>query len=120
MFAFLFIISYYYIMMSLFYSIGFLLYALSATLSYSERAKVSAWYFPVGIAMAIVANLIWLHIAKISTVGSETFVRGLIWDSMIVMCYVIVPILFYGVRLNGIAGLGAVMIVVGIFLTKMG
>lgn len=106
-------------MMQILYSIGFILYILSAILSYSAKAKLALWYFPVGIVLAIIANCIWLYIAKSSNIGHETFIRGLVWGSMIVICYVAVPIMFYGVRVSGMTALGALMIVAGIFLTKI-
>lgn len=106
-------------MITVLYLIGFVFYCLSASLSYNEKAKVAPWFFPVGLAMAMIVNFIWLFIAKNSSAGHETFVRGLVWDSMIVGCYVFIPIMFYGVRLTGLAALGAGLIIAGIALTKV-
>lgn len=105
-------------MIAFYYIVGLVIYTLSAMMSYSNKAQSAKWYFPVGVGMAMLANFLWLHIAKIS-VGHETFVRGLVWDSMIVMCYVLVPIILYGIRLTGFTALGAALIVAGMFLTKI-
>lgn len=105
-------------MIALYYFVGMIIYTLSAIMSYSVKAQAAKWYFPVGIAMAMLANFIWLYIAK-NSIGHQTMIRGLIWDSMIVMCFVAVPISMYGVKLTSTTLLGVSLIVVGIILTKL-
>lgn len=105
-------------MIALAYFIGFVFYCLSVMLSYSASMKTTKWYFPLGLLAAIAVNFIWLFLAKHSLDHKQIYLRGLIWDSMIVGCYVIIPILFYQVRLTGYTAIGAGLILTGIALTK--
>lgn len=106
--------------MTLPFLIGLLVYIAAVFLSYSEKMKASHWYFPVGILIAIVANVMWLYIAKNSPAKESIYVRGLIWDSMIVGTYTLIPIVFFGVRLSSWTLAGAALIAVGLILTKVG
>ena len=102
------------------YLIGLITYILSVVVSYSTALKQTQWYFPIGLALAFVANFIWLYIAKNSFDKESLFVRGLVWDSMIVGAYVIVPLTLYSVRPTGYTLIGCTFIVIGLILTKLG
>lgn len=101
------------------YVAGFALYCLSVALSYSDKAKASAWYYPLGLALAFAANYLWLYIAKTTPEKSQIYLAGLLWDSMIVGCYVLIPVLFYGVRFGFLTALGICLVVSGLILTKV-
>lgn len=101
------------------YIAGLILYSLSVCISYSDTAKASSWYFPLGVSFSMIAAFIWMWIAKNSQAQNDIYIRGLIWDSMIVGCYTFIPFLF-GVRLTGLSMLGALLVVVGLILTKVG
>lgn len=88
-------------------------------LSYSDKIKATNWYFPLGLFLATITNLLWLWIAKNSPNKADIYLRGLIWDSILVGCYVLVP-LFLGVRLNLATSLGVILVVIGLILTKVG
>lgn len=107
-------------MIALAYSIGLALYFASVAVSYSKDFKASHYYFPVGLLLALTVNFLWLYIAKHSPNKESIYVRGLIWDSMIVGSYALLPIAFYGVRLSGFMLVGAVLIVSGLVLVKLG
>jgi hypothetical protein len=59
------------------------------------------------------------YIAKNTADKHDVYIRGLIWDSMIVGCYAVVPVLMYGVAFTGRMAMGVAMIVAGIVLTKI-
>ena len=107
-------------MIPLFYLFALVVYSASVALSYSNYAKAQSWYFPVGVGMAMLANFVWMYIAK-TTIGShEIYLRGLYWDFIIVGCYAFIPVLFFGVSFNGIKAFGVALTVVGMILTKFG
>jgi multisubunit Na+/H+ antiporter MnhE subunit len=98
---------------------GLALYVSAVMMLYSDRVKSSAYYFPLGLAIAVAANFLWLYIAKNTADKHDVYIRGLIWDSMIVGCYAVVPVLMYGVAFTGRMAMGVAMIVAGIVLTKI-
>jgi hypothetical protein len=102
------------------YLVGFVIYILSVVVSYSNGLKQTHWFFPIGLILAVIVNFLWLYIAKESPLKDQLYVRALIWDSMIVGAYVLVPLVLYGVRPTGYTLAGCVFIVLGLILTKLG
>lgn len=101
------------------FTIGFIMYVGIASISYSETFKQSSWYYPVGILAAIIANLIWLWISKLESNPSSLVIKGLYWDSMLTAVYMVVPILFFGAKLNNYQIYGLLFIFIGLILTKI-
>lgn len=99
--------------------IGLLAYAALAHLSYSEFKTTGLPFFLTGLAIALAANGCWLWIAKMEPDASKLVIKGLYWDSMIVFAYLIIPILFYSVKLSSGQILGTFLILAGIILTKL-
>jgi multidrug transporter EmrE-like cation transporter len=101
------------------YAIGLAFYAMSVWLSYSAELKSSKWYFPIGILLAIVCNFLWLYVAKHSDTKHAIYMNALLWDSMIVGSYAIIPVLLFGVRFSTVNLFGVVLVIFGIVLTKV-
>lgn len=101
------------------YALGFIIYCLAVTLSYSDKVKASHWYYPVGLALAIGCNFLWLYVAKHTPDKHDIYISGLVWDSLIVGCYALIPVLFFGVRFSGATAIGVLLVIVGLFLTKI-
>ncbi len=99
--------------------IGALMYGTMAFASYNESFKVSAWYFPVGILSAVVANVLWFLIAKVEPNASQLMIKGLIWDAMLMLVYLIVPLVFFEARFTPIQMVGVGLTIGGLFLTKL-
>lgn len=99
--------------------IGILVYSLVAVTSYSETVKASPYYFAFGIALGVIANFCWLHIARQETDPSKLVLTGLYWDIMLTVVYMIIPMMFFGARLTLTQGLGVAAILLGIILTKL-
>lgn len=107
-------------MITLAYTIGFIVYSLAVVLSYSDRLKNTSWvFFSLGLVLAVIANVLWLWIARTTQIPSELYIRALVWDSMIVGTYTLVPIMMLGVRLSSTAIIGIFIIIVGIAITKL-
>lgn len=98
------------------FAIGFLVYVSNATLSYSKGLKASPYYYTIGIILAVIANLTWLYISKLETEPNKLLLKGLYWDIMLTVAYLIVPILFYHARLSAQQTVGAILVLVGITL----
>jgi multidrug transporter EmrE-like cation transporter len=73
---------------------------------------------PLGLTLALVANYLWLSIARASGSPSETQTNGFIWDGIIVLSYALIP-LFYGARLSPLQMLGVALVVAGMVIVKL-
>lgn len=98
---------------------GFLTYVAAVSLAYNDYAKSQWWYYWVGIGLAIVGNYLWLWIAKSSPEKNSVYFNGLVWDSIIVGVYSLVPIAMFGVRFSMLTGLGVLMVVIGMITIKV-
>ena len=98
--------------------IGFVAYFSIAYASYSEFAKKSWWFFPLGIAVAVIANVTWLYISKAESNTSSLLVKGLWWDAMLTLTYVVVPLILFGAKLTLNQGIGMGLVLTGLLLTK--
>lgn len=86
--------------------------------SYDERvrANTSLAYF-ISIAGGAVSGLAWCYMAK-SVRQDQMFVANILWDALVSCVFCLLPILLYGLHLNGKTILGAIVAVIG--LTIMG
>ena len=100
------------------YTLAIVIYTLSAWMSYSSTAKAAAWYFPAGVLLSVIANTAWLYVARNTAKPEDILFRGLIWDSIITLCFVIAPIFFFQMQLTRMQILGASLILVGLFVAK--
>jgi drug/metabolite transporter (DMT)-like permease len=101
------------------FALGFLIYQASAYISHLKNFQQTNWYYPLGIGLSVFANYLWLNIAKNSVSSSSTLIYALYWDIMLSLCFVIVPIVFFDVKLTLNLGIGILLILVGIGFTKL-
>lgn len=96
------------------------MYVILAIVSYSESFKVSTLYFPVGLLVAIIANICWLNIARLESDASKLVMTGLYWDIMLTFVYLAVPFVIFAAKVTIWQSVGIAAIVIGIILTKVG
>lgn len=100
--------------------IATIFYLVSAYVSYAPNIKASPYYYIIGIFLAIVLNTLWLTIAKRTIDNSKLLLYGLYWDSIITFTFLLVPFLFFHIKLTPIQYTGIILIISGIICTKLG
>lgn len=105
--------------MILSFLIGMAIYCTSAYISFNADLKKTNWFFVVGLALSILANLIWMNIAKNTVDVSRLTLMGLYWDSMIVVAYLFIPMVLFGIQLTATQWVGLGLMIIGIFITKV-
>lgn len=98
---------------------GFLIYCLGATITYHPTFKSNPLYFPAGIALAIIGNFLWLNVAKSELNSDSLLIKALIWDAILMMVYLIIPIVFFSARFTTLQAAGIALTVIGLGLTKL-
>lgn len=98
--------------------LGALIYCASVSICYYEPIKNSTLYMPLGLALALGANYLWLSIARASGSPAETQTNGFVWDGIIVLSYALIPLAF-GTRLSLTQTAGVALVMAGMILTKI-
>lgn len=105
-------------MVYLYLSLGIVTVFFQAVLSYSKQFHDNALYYPTGLFLNLVGAFFWYYIAKNSAEKSTLFL-SLLWDASIVIFFVTVPILFFGVRLTSTETLGILIVILGFVIIKL-
>ena len=98
---------------------GALLYVISTAICYITPIKNSPYFFPIGLTAGFLANLLWLSLAKQSFDKDQTLQLGILWDAMLTLIYVLVPVLMFGARLSGWQLAGSILILLGVGVAKL-
>lgn len=106
-------------MIYIYFLLGAIVYSIGTEITYSDILKKSKYYAIYGVTVGIFANFIWYTIVQKVDNKENLLKLGFYWDSMIIGCFLLIPVLFHGVRpqLNTI--LGILLIIAGIVLTKI-
>lgn len=99
---------------------GFLVYCLYSVVSYLPSLKGTSWVIPLGLLCAVVANALWLILARQTTDPSRLLTLALWWDLAVVVSSVAVPLLFFGATLSSRGWVGLGFIVAGAILLRPG
>lgn len=99
--------------------LGAAAYGFTAFISYHDTIKAHWTYFPLGLFLSVLANFGWLKIAKVTESKNDIVVYGAFWDSMIVMVFLMIPLLWFGVRLTTKDSIGLALIISGILVMKL-
>lgn len=101
------------------YIIGFLIYCAYAQLGFTESMRSSSWYIPLGLVCSISANLMWMLLVRFLADNKAITVAAFRWDAVVILAALVVPLLFHGVKLNGLQWAGIGLILSGLTLTKL-
>lgn len=100
--------------------LGTFIYSTYAWLTFAPSMKMSALLLPLGIMMAVAGNLLWILMARSTQEPAILVYYGMLWDTMITLSFIIVPIVFFGVRFTPFSGLGCVLVLIGLTMMKLG
>ncbi|APR76760.1 Hypothetical protein A7982_02107 [Minicystis rosea] len=98
---------------------GAMAYGVAAAIVYIPTVKTGPYFFPIGLLCALLGNVVWLHLVRHVDSGEQILVDGFWWDGMVVAASTLIPILCFGIRLRATVGLGMLLMVLGMMLTKV-
>lgn len=99
--------------------IGTAIYLLYAWIVYNPTLRESGAYIPLGLTVALAGNLIWLFIAKATPTNSLAF-YALMWDTMVTLTFIVIPVAFFGMRLGLLSIAGFMLTIAGLAMMKYG
>lgn len=103
----------------IYFLIAAIIYLFASWMTYSDSAKQAAWYIPVGIFVGAVLSCLWYLAARLITVKEKMVAYSMAWDSMMMTIYYLMPLIFFGARLNAWGYFAMFMILSGIVILKM-
>lgn len=99
-------------------SINTVLYGLYCYLGYIDSIKELSWFVPICLLIVLVGNDLWLFYVKTISDTSTIFISGIIWDALLTSSFVLVPYIFFNVKLGRTSLLGLLICIVGLALLK--
>lgn len=98
--------------------VGFASFVAGCCLSYIPALKASPAYYPIWILITLFSTMAWAVLAKSIPDSSRLLVIGLYWDTLMQLTYLLMPLLIFGARLTLTQSAGAVLIFLGLLLTR--
>lgn len=106
----------------LFVSLSFfavsVLHAAAASASYHEGFKASSWFIPFGVFTSGLANFVWYMVLKKTQGPQNIYLMGVIWDVVITVVYLLIPIAFFNLTFSPKQAVGIVLALTGIYMIK--
>jgi len=100
--------------------LGTLVYGAYAWLTFNPGVRASGYVVPVGLCFAMVGNFLWLTIVDNTGDITRLAYYGLVWDSIVTASFILVPVVFFGVRFTPVSLGGCLMVLVGLVVMKIG
>jgi len=99
-------------------SINTFIYGIHCFLGYKENLRSQWYYGPVLVFISIVGNTLWVFYLKSNPIKEKVFFGGMLWDLLLTLSYVIVPLVFTGIKLNSVSYIGLFLLLTGITILK--
>ena len=95
------------------------IYTFCCWLTYSEESQKQWWYLPVGTFFGAIITFIWYFAAKQFGDKDRMYTFNLMWDSIMLLIYYSLPLLFFGAKLDRWGCVALTLIVLGIIVLKL-
>jgi drug/metabolite transporter (DMT)-like permease len=100
--------------------IATLVYGLYTYVSFSPELKGSNLIVYLGLLCAVLANVVWVFLAKDTTDNNKLIRYALYWDSLIIIITLLVPVILFGIRFSVLQLVGLIATILGLALIKIG
>ncbi len=75
--------------------------------------------YGISIVAAVVATVMWLYLVRTYHEKKDVFVINVIWDVVVSMITILVPLFMYNVKMDMKTLIGGILAVVGVLITKI-
>lgn len=97
---------------------AFLVFLVGSAMSFSDTFRRSTWFIPGFTTANLAIGFLWIWAARLLDDKAKIYVFSLYWDSLMVLCYYILPLLAMGIKLNSQTVFGIVLTVIGLIVIK--
>lgn len=99
--------------------LNIVLYSAYCYISYSVQFKEKIWFVPLLLFLSLSANFLWILIVKMTKNNDEVFFYGLVWDFLMYLPFILIPIFLFNINLNAMKILGLCLILIGTIIFKI-
>lgn len=100
--------------------LGCLPYFVMAYVMYDDTRRNSNYCIPIAAVSGVMSATLWAVAARYIDNNHRIYVYDLIWDTMITMIFILVPVIWFGVKFNKTEMIGIVVTGIGLLLLKAG
>lgn len=97
-----------------------ILYGLFSWVTFNDEIRDSRYFLIYGLAYAILANLSWIILVKNLSNPKHIVYYSLVWDVLMALVGLAIPIIFFGMRFSSISIIGITLIIAGTLVIKLG
>lgn len=87
-------------------------------LTFNEKFYDRAWFIPIGLLIGMISNGLWFLAAKTIGNRSHLYVFSMFWDCLMIAIYFLLPVFFFGIKLDKMGVFGLTLIIIGTFIMK--
>lgn len=98
--------------------LAFLVFLAGSVMSFSDSFRRSAWFIPGFTTANLAIGFLWVWAARLLDDKAKIYVYSLYWDSLMVLCYYLLPLLVMGIKLNTQTLCGIFLTVTGLVVIK--
>ena len=96
-----------------------ILYVFAAYMSYSEGMRREWWYVPLAVFVGTIASTIWFWTVRYIDDKDRIYVYTMFWDFVLCAVYFVVPLLWFGVKLDRWQLCGLLLMIIGLAVIKL-
>ena len=87
-------------------------------LIFNKDIHAKWWYLFLGVLLAALNNFVWFYSAKIIENKKEMYLFSALYSILITVVYFLVPILFFGLKINKWELIGIVLMIIGFIIFR--
>jgi len=91
----------------------------SCYVSFNKSMHDKWFYIPVGLIIAVTTNLIWYNSTKLIGDEKKIYVFSLVWDFIVCLVYLFLPLIIFKIKLDKISVLGLFIMLLGLIIIKI-
>lgn len=88
-------------------------------ISYIEIFRKSLWYLASAIVLSVIFAMIWFNLQKLVESKETVLFLVITWDVIVIIIGVVIPIIFFDIKISRLTYIGIIFIIIGIILLKI-
>lgn len=97
---------------------NFIIFTIYSYISYQNEYKEKEWFIPTLCVLSFITHVLWAFVAKRITDPNILYYYGFIWDALVMLPFVLVPILFFNINLSFLKILGIILVLSGLWFIR--
>ena len=105
-------------MTTLILTLGFITYCIYAWIGYDISMRNSSYFYVSGMALALLANVFWLILVRISESQEKIAYYGTLWEVVVIVSSII-PIFIFKIKTDAGFWIGLSLVLIGVMVMRI-